>query len=128
MIKLTQHRQVILDLINESNHHWEAEELARTLTERNHSIGIATVYRGLAALESQGLISSFQLSDRKRYERASKKHHDHLICTECGKIEEFSNNNIEQQQDLVARENGFSISGHQLVIFGICRNCNLKSK
>jgi Fur family ferric uptake transcriptional regulator len=123
MVKLTQHRQVILDLINESNHHWEAEELAHTLKERGHSIGIATVYRGLAALETQDLISSFQLSDRKRYERASKSHHDHLICTACGKIEEFTNNSIEQQQELVAKENGFSITGHQLVIFGICRNC-----
>ncbi|MDQ6982006.1 MAG: transcriptional repressor [Mariprofundus sp.] len=124
MIKLTQHRQVILDLINESNHHWEAEELARTLAERDHPIGIATVYRGLAALEAQGLISSFQLADRKRYERASKAHHDHLICTECGTIEEFSNDRIEQQQDLVAKENGFSITGHQLVIFGVCRKCS----
>lgn len=123
MIKLTQHRQVILDLINASNHHWEAEELAHALIERGHSMGIATVYRGLAALESQGLISNFQLLDRKRYERASKMHHDHLICTECGKIEEFTNNSIEQQQNLVAKENGFAITGHQLVIFGICSNC-----
>ncbi len=123
MIKLTQHRQVILNLINESNHHWEAEELARALAERGYRIGIATVYRGLAALEAHGLISSFQLADRKRYERASKAHHDHLICTRCGRIEEFVNEDIEREQDLVAAQKGFSITGHQLVIFGICNRC-----
>jgi len=123
MVKLTQHRQVILDLINASNHHWEAEELARTLAKRGHSIGIATVYRGLAALEAQGLISSFQPLGRKRYERASKDHHDHLLCTECGDILEFINEQIEHQQTLVAQEHGFQITGHQLVIFGICKNC-----
>ena len=123
MIKLTQHRQVILNLINESNHHWEAEELARALAERGHRIGIATVYRGLAALETHGLISSFHLADRKRYERASKAHHDHLICTRCGRIEEFVNEDIEREQDLVAAQKGFSITGHQLVIFGICNRC-----
>ncbi|NWF39645.1 transcriptional repressor [Mariprofundus sp. NF] len=124
MAKLTQHRQVILDLINDSNHHWDAEELARALIERGSSMGIATVYRGLAALESQGLISAFQMADRKRYERASKAHHDHLVCTGCGKIQEFFNDDIEQQQDRVAEENSFTITGHQLVIFGTCNNCS----
>ena len=124
MPKLTQNRQVILDHINKSNHHWEAEELAHVLKESGHSMGIATVYRGLAALESQGLICSFQLSDRKRYERANKAHHDHLICSECGKIEEFTNDRIEQQQEQVANEHGFSTTGHQLVIFGVCRGCS----
>jgi len=123
MFKLTQHRQVILNLLNESNHHWEAEELARELAERGHRMGIATVYRGLAALEAHGLISSVQLADRKRYERASKEHHDHLICTTCGRIEEFVNDDIERQQHLVAAEKNFSITGHQLVIFGICSRC-----
>lgn len=123
MVRLTQNRQIILNHINDSNYHWEAEELAHALMSAGHTMGIATVYRGLASLESQGLISSFQLSDCKRYERMSKAHHDHLVCTECGKIEEFSNDSIEQQQDLVAKENGFSITGHQLIIFGICNNC-----
>lgn len=123
MVNLTRNRQIILDHINSSNYHWEAEELARALVEQGNRMGIATVYRGLAALEEEGLISSFQLADRKRYERATKDHHDHLICTSCGKIEEFINNRIENQQDLVAEEKGFAITGHQLLIFGICKNC-----
>lgn len=124
MANLTRNRQIILDHINQSNHHWEAEELARALVESGNPMGIATVYRGLAALEAEGLISGFQMSDRKRYERASKHHHDHMVCTSCGKIKEFANNTIEQQQELVAKENGFTITGHQLVIFGICKACS----
>jgi Fur family ferric uptake transcriptional regulator len=121
--RLTAQRQAILDLINASNRHWDAEELARALLEQGASIGIATVYRGLAALEEAGLISSVQLNDRKRYERADKAHHDHLICTQCGHIEEFVQPQIEALQQHAASEKGFSMSGHQLLIFGICRAC-----
>ncbi|HXH71729.1 MAG TPA: transcriptional repressor [Mariprofundaceae bacterium] len=123
MVKLTAQRQAILDLINRSNRHWDAEEVARSLADAGQSIGIATVYRGLAALENEGLISSIQLTDKKRYERADKAHHDHLICTICGRIEEFSHATIEALQLAAARDKGFEITGHQLVIFGLCPDC-----
>lgn len=123
MLKLTSHRETILKFINASNAHWDAEELARALSDSGKTIGIATVYRGLAALDEAGLIASVQLGDRKRYECADKKHHDHLVCTECGAIEEFVQAKIEQLQEQVAKENGFEITGHQLLIFGLCRGC-----
>lgn len=123
MIKLTAQRQAILDLINRSNRHWDAEEVARNLADAGQPIGIATVYRGLAALESEGLISSIQLTDKKRYERANKAHHDHLICTVCGRIEEFSHATIEALQQAAARDKGYAVSGHQLVVFGLCPDC-----
>jgi len=123
MVRLTAQRQAILDLINASNRHWDAEAVAWALSEQGSSVGIATVYRGLAALESAGLIDSIQLADKKRYERANKAHHDHMICNECGAIEEFSHETIETLQSCIASERGFDLSGHQLVLFGICRNC-----
>lgn len=123
MLRLTAQRQAILDFINASNRHWDAEELARAMAEAGQQIGIATVYRGLAALDTAGLISSVQLADKKRYERANKSHHDHLICNECGAIREFSQPQIEQLQKSVAAEKGFEMSGHQLVIFGTCPDC-----
>lgn len=123
MLRLTAQRQAILDLINTSNRHWDAEELARALAEAGHQIGIATVYRGLAALESEGMVASVQLADKKRYERAGKSHHDHLICNECGAIKEFSQPQIEQLQKAVASEKGFRMTGHQLIIFGLCPEC-----
>jgi len=110
-------------MINGSDRHWDADELARSLSDRGQSIGIATVYRGLATLEAAGLIESIQLADKKRYERADKAHHDHMICTACGRIEEFSHATIEALQLSIAAEKGFTVSGHQLVIFGLCSQC-----
>jgi len=123
MIRLTVQRQAILDLINRSNQHWDAEELARCLGENGEQLGIATVYRGLAALENAGLIQSIQLSDKKRYERADKGHHDHLVCVQCGDIEEFCDSEIEARQQQVARDSSFLMTGHQLLIFGTCKMC-----
>ncbi len=123
MRRLTIQRQAILDLINASNRHWDAEEISRELGDRGESVGIATVYRGLAALEDVGLIASIQLADKKRYERADKSHHDHMVCTECGAIEEFTQNRIEALQEAAAKEKGFAVTGHQLVIFGHCAKC-----
>jgi len=124
MQKLTAQRQAILDVINRSDKHWDADEVAYALKESDTPIGIATVYRGLAALAEQGLVESIQLADKKRYERADKKHHDHLICTQCADIEEFCKPEIENLQNLVASEHDFTIEGHQLLLFGICRKCN----
>jgi len=123
MLRLTTQRKAILDIINASNRHWDAEELARALADNGNVIGIATVYRGLAALESQGLIDSIQLADKKRYECADKAHHDHMVCTDCGHIEKFSHQTIEQLQQAAADEKGFKLTGHQLVMFGLCREC-----
>lgn len=65
MVKLTVQRQTILDLINSSNKHWNADEVARALNNAGHPIGIATVYRALASLESQGLLDSIQMAEKK---------------------------------------------------------------
>jgi len=121
---MTAQRRAILDLINASNRHWDAEEISRVLNARGESVGIATVYRGLAALEDAGLITSVRLADKKRYERADKLHHDHMVCTECGMIEEFTQAQIEFLQEAVAKEKGFAVTGHQLVIFGLCSRCS----
>jgi len=123
MMRMTTQRRAILDLINASNRHWDADELLRVLVDAGHSVGIATIYRGLASLESQGLIDSIQLADKKRYERATKAHHDHMICTKCGHIEEFSHQTIEALQQAAAAEKGFKLTDHQLVMFGLCSQC-----
>ncbi|MDQ6989018.1 MAG: transcriptional repressor, partial [Mariprofundaceae bacterium] len=86
------------------------------------------VYRGLAMLAEKGLIDSIQLADKKRYERADKSHHDHLVCTACGDIEEFCKPEIERLQDVVADEHGFHTQGHQLLIFGLCKACFVQNK
>lgn len=126
MQKLTAQRRAILDLINESNRHWDAEQLSHALAEAGISIGIATVYRGLSALEEAGLLKSVQVQNKKHYERADKEHHDHLVCTACGNIDEFSNQDIEKLQEHVVSERGFTMTGHQLIIFGLCKRCSVR--
>jgi len=100
--------------------------VARALAESGQKIGIATVYRGLAALAEQGLINVIQLGDKRRYERADKSHHDHMICSDCGAIEEFSHPTIEALQQAAAIERGFHLTGHQLVMFGTCADCSAR--
>ncbi len=126
MQKLTAQRQAILDVINLSDQHWDADEVSYALKKQGNPIGIATVYRGLAALADQGLIYSIQLDGKKRYERADKAHHDHFVCTVCGRIDEFCKPEIELLQDSVAAEHQFYIQGHQLLIFGLCYTCKEK--
>ena len=123
MKKLTPQRQAILDMINQSNTHWDAELLARALNDAGTSIGIATIYRGLTALEAAGLVHAIHLGDKKRYERSDKAHHDHLVCRTCGKIEEFYDEHIESCQQQVAERYQFRMQGHQLLIFGLCADC-----
>jgi len=128
MKRMTAQRRAILDLINASERHWDAEGLARALSDAGVEIGIATVYRGLAMLEAQGLVSSVVLDGKKRYERADKAHHDHMLCLACGRIEEFTHAEIEALQAKVAREKGFALTGHQLVMFGYCSRCAGKGR
>jgi len=123
MKKLTTQRKAILELINGSNRHWDAEALSYELIKSGISIGIATVYRGLSALDEAGLIQSIQLKNKKRYERADKQHHDHLVCVECGSIDEFANPAIEALQQQVVSGRKFTMTGHQLIIFGLCAKC-----
>jgi len=126
MQRMTAQRKAILDLVRTSSRHWDAEELARALAEAGESVGIATVYRGLAALEAEQLVDSIQVGNKKRYERADKEHHDHMVCTACGHIDEFAHETIEALQQSVAEQRGFHLTGHQLVIFGLCRACHKK--
>jgi Fur family ferric uptake transcriptional regulator len=88
------------------------------------NIGIATVYRALSFLEEVDLITSITFgTDGKKYESNSKSHHDHLICTSCGKIIEFIDEEIEKRQDKIAKKNRFKILSHSMQLYGICENC-----
>jgi len=122
-MRLTQQRNTLLQLINHSDHHWDAESIALSLRKKGHKIGIATIYRGLQALEHAQLITAIPIDGRKHYERANKQHHDHLICTACGGIEEFCCSEIESLQHKVANDHNFSIVSHQLTLFGLCHQC-----
>ena len=95
-LKVTHPRTKILDVLQSNpDMHLSADEIHNKLVDHNESIGLATVYRVLTQLELAGLIQKNQFSDNQSSYEIKKQHHDHLICTKCGKIIEFMNDDLE---------------------------------
>ncbi len=130
-LKYTKQRELIFETILTSEKHLNAEELYGIISKKypEEKIGIATVYRTLAFLEEANLVSSISLNnDGKKFESNTKDHHDHLICTECNKIIEFVDENIENKQEEIAKKYGFKLNNHTMYLYGICPDCQSKSK
>ena len=128
-LKLTIQREVILQTLYKSDEHLTPESLHHLLQNNfpDLKIGIATVYRTLALLEDSDMVTSLSFGAQgKKYELGAKEHHDHMICTSCGDITEFVDEEIENRQDAIAKELGFKISDHSMQIYGICKNCQQK--
>ncbi|MFT3778390.1 MAG: ferric iron uptake transcriptional regulator [Ottowia sp.] len=129
-LKATLPRLKILDLFqNGPQRHFTADDIYRLLRQGRQEIGLATVYRVLSQLEQVGLLkrSSFQL-DKAVYELDDGRHHDHLVCLDCGKVEEFHDRAIEERQVAVARRHGFRLQAHALALYGVCAKAGCSSK
>jgi Fur family ferric uptake transcriptional regulator len=128
--KSTAQRDDIARVFFKANRHISVEESYREVKRVNPRIGYATVYRTMKLLKESGLASESHFHDGEaRYESALEaRHHDHLICEDCGKIDEFSERKIEDLQSEVARRFGFEITGHKLELYGLCRTCQRKKK
>jgi len=103
-----------------------AEEVYRLLSDEGQDIGLATVYRVLTQFEQAGLLIRHHFdSDKAVFELDQGDHHDHLVCLQCGKVEEFFDAEIEKRQARVAKERGFAIRDHSLQIYADCvkENC-----
>jgi len=125
-LKFTIQRELILQTLYKSDEHLTPESLHHLLQNNfpDLKIGIATVYRTLALLEDSDMVTSLSFGAQgKKYELGAKEHHDHMICTGCGKITEFVDEEIENRQDSIAKELGFKISDHSMQIYGICKDC-----
>src|SRR6059058_3715401 len=124
-LKATRQREVIVDAFFAQAGHLSVDELLHKAKERDPTIGAATVYRTMKILTDAGLASARHFEGgQTRYEAAlDRHHHDHLICTSCGNIIEFENERIEELQDRVAGEHGFTVTHHKLELYGLCRNC-----
>lgn len=123
-LKVTLPRRLILELLeNSDQRHLSAEDAYRMLLERGENIGIATVYRVLAQFEAAGLVERHQFDGTTSvFELTPETHHDHLICTACGTVIEFSNEKIETLQHKIASQAGLEITGHSLQIYGTCKD------
>ena len=125
-LKYTEKREIVLSILLHAKEHLTAEEVYNEIKKehKESNIGIATVYRALSFLEEVDLITSITFgTDGKKYESNSKSHHDHLICTECGKIIEFIDDEIEKRQDKIAKKNKFKITSHSMQLYGTCEVC-----
>lgn len=122
-LKLTRQREQILSAFLKMEH-ITAEQMYRLLAKRDPHIGLATIYRTLNLFCEAGLAQARHFGSQTQYDNVSHKgHHDHLICTGCGKIVEFQNCDIERLQEEVARRNGFTIQTHKLELYGLCATC-----
>lgn len=127
-LRLTGQRQLIVNAFLKHKGHVSSEELYRKVQKTAPNIGYTTVYRTLKLLAEAGLATSKNFGDGfARFESTTvQEHHDHLICTGCGKIIEFVNDQIEQLQDKIAERHGFRVTDHTLDIYGVCGECNNK--
>lgn len=125
-LKYTEQREIVLSVLLDAQDHLTAEEVYNEIKKEHtdSNIGIATVYRALSFLEEVDLITSIAFgTDGKKYESNAKSHHDHLICTNCGKIIEFIDDEIEKRQDKIAKKNKFKITSHSMQLYGTCETC-----
>ncbi|PLX72865.1 MAG: transcriptional repressor [Desulfuromonas sp.] len=124
-LKSTRQRELVLDEFLGDGRHFSTEELYLRLRKKHPSIGYATVYRTLRLFAECGIAQQRHFGDgQTRYESVARdEHHDHLICTGCGKIVEFENSQIEELQHKVAIEHGFTIENHRLELYGLCNDC-----
>ncbi|MBP9615613.1 MAG: transcriptional repressor [Aliarcobacter sp.] len=125
-LKYTDQREIVLSVLLNAEDHLTAEEVYNEIKKEHtdSNIGIATVYRALSFLEEVDLITSIAFgTDGKKYESNAKSHHDHLICTNCGKIIEFMDDEIEKRQDKIAKKNKFKITSHSMQLYGTCETC-----
>ena len=122
-LKLTRQREYILQAFLQ-NEHITAEQMYRLLARKDPHIGLATIYRTLNLFCEAGLAQARHFGSQTQYDNVSHKgHHDHLICTGCGKIVEFENQEIERLQEQVASRHGFTIKTHKLELYGLCSHC-----
>lgn len=122
-LKATVPRMTILDLFRRSpTRHLTAEDVYRQLVMERFDIGLATIYRVLTQFEQAGLLERHHFESGKAvFELNDGKHHDHLVCLQCGRVEEFNDPEIERRQNRIAKERGFSVVEHALYLYVECQ-------
>ena len=132
-LKATLPRIKILEVFqnNTTQRHMTAEDVYKALLTEGADVGLATVYRVLMQFEQAGLLSRNHFESGKAvFELNEGKHHDHLVCMDCGRVEEFFDPEIEKRQRSVATSRGFELQDHALALYAACtkKNCEFRNK
>jgi Fur family ferric uptake transcriptional regulator len=126
-LKVTIPRVKILDILASPTtlRHMSAEDVYRRLLDMHEDIGLATVYRVLTQFESAGIVTRHHFEGGTAvFELNEGVHHDHIVCSDCGRVEEFSDDSIEDRQELIATRLGFKLTDHSLTLHGHCVRVN----
>lgn len=130
-LKATLPRLKILDILESSGfaRHMSAEDVYKALLESGEDVGLATVYRVLTQFEQAGILTRHHFEGGQSvFELDEGEHHDHILCTQCGRVDEFSDPVIEERQQAIADKLGYSMQDHSLYIYGVCKECQKKDK
>lgn len=129
--RVTKQRRIIVEQVFSHHNHFDAENLLAELQRSGHGKHVSrpTVYRTLAELVDAGLLRKMTLGSRSVYEHDyGYPQHDHLHCEQCDRLIEFSSDEVRQIREAVAREHQFRVTGHRLIINGICADCNRRRR
>ncbi|HET7569303.1 MAG TPA: ferric iron uptake transcriptional regulator [Gammaproteobacteria bacterium] len=129
-LKVTLPRVKILEILESNNvRHMSAEDMYKALLESGEDIGLATVYRVLTQFETAGLVTRHHFEGgHSVFEINEGSHHDHIVCVKCGRVDEFTDDVIEQRQRAIADRTGYEMTDHSLYIYGICPQCREELK
>mgnify|MGYP001765248040 CR=1 FL=1 len=129
-LKATLPRLKILEIFQKGlQRHMTAEDVFRVLLDDRSDIGLATVYRVLTQFEQAGILSRSHFESGKAvYELNEGQHHDHLVCLDCGRVEEFYDAEIERRQQSVAQAKGFRIADHALSLYAHCTKADCPNR
>jgi Fur family transcriptional regulator, ferric uptake regulator len=131
-LKATLPRIKVLEMFQKTTQrHMSAEDVFKMLLAEGADVGLATVYRVLMQFEQAGILSRNHFESGKAvFELNEGKHHDHLVCVDCGRVEEFFDAEIEKRQRSVAQTRGFELQDHALALYAVCtkKNCQYKGK
>ena len=129
-LKATLPRLKILDILESSEaRHMTAEDVYKALLESGEDVGLATVYRVLTQFEQAGLITRHHFEGGQSvFELDQGKHHDHILCVKCGRVDEFLDPTIEERQKAIADRFGYTMTDHSLYIYGVCKACRSKEQ
>jgi Fur family ferric uptake transcriptional regulator len=128
-LKSTLPRMKILHVLEQQKRHMSAEEVYKALADAGEDVGLATVYRVLTQFETAGLVTRHNFeSGNAVFEVNQGKHHDHILCVKCGRVDEFVDETIEARQRDIAKRMGYTMTDHNLNIYGICGECQKKGR
>lgn len=122
--RVTSQRRLLLDLLNQSEGHLDADELFRLAKEREPRISLSTVYRNLSLFKELGLIEARHFADEHHhYEVKGKREHYHLVCLNCGKVVEFESPLADRMKENISKRTGFEILDGDIRLEGYCERC-----